>query len=100
VLQLSDTEGPLRGETHPVERNLWVTRHHPPSGDQMITAVAFSLQKMEGVPDEPVPENIANNLQPYVITLQKKDGFVGELTSSGKAQEELPLRFEACWSMK
>ena len=59
----------------------------------------FSLQKMEGVPDEPVPESIANNLQPYVTTLQKKDGFVGELTSSGKAQEELPLRFEA-WSMK
>lgn len=34
---------------------------------------------MEGVPDEPVPEHIANELQPYVTTLQKKDGFAGEI---------------------
>ncbi|GAX78295.1 hypothetical protein CEUSTIGMA_g5737.t1 [Chlamydomonas eustigma] len=34
-------------------------------------------RKLEGVPDEPVPEVVANELQPYVSNLQKKDGYVG-----------------------
>ncbi|GAX81960.1 hypothetical protein CEUSTIGMA_g9388.t1 [Chlamydomonas eustigma] len=34
-------------------------------------------KKLEGVPDEPVPEVVANELQPYVRNLQKKDGYLG-----------------------
>ncbi len=35
-------------------------------------------RKLEGVPDEPVPEEVANELQPYVANLQKKDGYASE----------------------
>ena len=49
------------------------------------------MQKLEGVPDEPVPEEVANELQPYVANLQKKDGYQGELRDHVSTHSLFPL---------
>lgn len=42
---------------------------------QRLKDVSDLQKKLKGVPDEPVPEAVANKLQPFIHEMQKKDGF-------------------------
>lgn len=39
--------------------------------DVCCCCVPDGVQKLEGTPDEPVPESVANELQPFVAHIQK-----------------------------
>ncbi len=46
--------------------------------EQKLKEMANIEKKLEGTPDEPVPEQIARQLQPYVFKLQN-EGYEGRL---------------------